>query len=331
MENNQASCMDAETLLPNEKSTLTKTGNRTALLLVLVFIFSNVIQFLMVLPLVLNAEMKYKTIDPLLQKLILYIPTLIGIVLVILIARRILNQKIFENYAKPKTGMSLIVNGFLVCVGAGTFGTILSNIIVILFSCAGISTGMPNVTTSNNSAAATAVNIAYLCAIGPILEETLFRGMILKSLRKFGNLFAIISSSILFGIFHFNLFQLIPTILIGIILAYIAVQAESIVPSIIVHVFYNLFNVGLSMFATNIAQSIIGIINISLIIIAIVILVIGRKHIKIPDGVKSKMSGKQKTVAFYFRSWIFYVLVLIFIISCIVLSSAQSEFISKLG
>ena len=58
-------------------------------------------------------------------------------------------------------------------------------------------------------------------------------------MQKYGNLTAIIVSSILFSMFHLNLVQFVNPVLMGIVLAFIAIKSKSIVPSIIAHIFNN--------------------------------------------------------------------------------------------
>lgn len=319
-----------------EKNTLRKTGNRISLLIILVTVIANVLQFIIVLPFSVNAAMQHKPMDfmqnPLFLQLIMYIPTFIGLFTVILIGRKSLNQKVFSNFGKSKASVRFVAAACLVCIGAGAFGVIFSNLIALLFSHVGVQTGMPNITTPNDLTAKI-VNISYLCVIAPIMEETLFRGIILKSLRRYGNIFAIVASSILFGIFHFNLIQLIPATLIGIVLSYIAIKSESIIPSILAHATNNIVNVVFSIVFAGAAQqqmAIYGLINCTFIIVALVIIIIYRKKLKDFNSYEStQMTGKQKVSRFFFHSWGFYILLAIFVINCIFLSLSSSGLVTK--
>jgi membrane protease YdiL (CAAX protease family) len=62
----------------------------------------------------------------------------------------------------------------------------------------------------------------YIVIIGPICEELVFRGAVMRSLERYGANFAIIVSSLLFGLYHMILFQAAFAFLIGIVLAYTA-------------------------------------------------------------------------------------------------------------
>ncbi|MGN0642771.1 MAG: lysostaphin resistance A-like protein [Huintestinicola sp.] len=79
----------------------------------------------------------------------------------------------------------------------------------------------------------------YVCLIGPVMEELVFRGVLLEGLRKYGNRFGIIMSSVLFGLMHQNFVQCIPAIFLGIVFASMTVRTGSLIPSITVHIINN--------------------------------------------------------------------------------------------
>jgi len=79
----------------------------------------------------------------------------------------------------------------------------------------------------------------YASILGPVWEELLFRGYILRTLRPFGKRFAILGSALLFGVFHGNLLQTPYAVLVGLLLGYITVE-YSLVWSVLLHMFNNL-------------------------------------------------------------------------------------------
>lgn len=81
--------------------------------------------------------------------------------------------------------------------------------------------------------------IIYTCIIAPITEELLFRGMLLKTFSRANQRFAIVASSIFFGLAHGNLTQFMLAFLLGMFLSHITLKHNSILPSIIVHIFVN--------------------------------------------------------------------------------------------
>ncbi len=81
--------------------------------------------------------------------------------------------------------------------------------------------------------------ILYAGIIGPITEEVIFRGAILHYLQKYGRWFALVMSSLLFGLFHANIPQGVFAFFIGGIFAYVTYK-YSIKWAIVLHIFNNL-------------------------------------------------------------------------------------------
>lgn len=78
----------------------------------------------------------------------------------------------------------------------------------------------------------------YAGFLGPIVEEVVFRGVIMNGLKKYGKVFAIVTSSILFAFFHGDITQGIFAFFCGIILGYITTE-YSIKWAIVLHIINN--------------------------------------------------------------------------------------------
>jgi membrane protease YdiL (CAAX protease family) len=75
---------------------------------------------------------------------------------------------------------------------------------------------------------------------GPILEEVLFRGIILEGfLNRYKPQKAIFWSALLFGLFHMNPWQFIPAFITGLLLGYLYLKTRSILPVIFIHIIIN--------------------------------------------------------------------------------------------
>lgn len=64
--------------------------------------------------------------------------------------------------------------------------------------------------------------LVYASLIGPLSEEIVFRGFLLRSLEAYGKKFAIIMSAYMFGLYHANLVQSPFAFLLGLVLGYTA-------------------------------------------------------------------------------------------------------------
>jgi len=85
-----------------------------------------------------------------------------------------------------------------------------------------------------------ALNIILIAVIAPIIEETLFRGILLGSLKKYcGSWTAIIISAAIFSALHMELFGFIPRLALGIGLGYLYEKYNSLLPAIGLHGFNN--------------------------------------------------------------------------------------------
>ena len=80
------------------------------------------------------------------------------------------------------------------------------------------------------------VMLVFSTAVAPaICEELAMRCCSLQLLRKYGKGFAVASVSIVFGLLHGNVVQFIFAFIVGLVLAYITVQTDSVVPAVLVH------------------------------------------------------------------------------------------------
>ena len=79
----------------------------------------------------------------------------------------------------------------------------------------------------------------YASFFGPVSEELIFRGAGLRTFEKYGKVFAILMSSLLFGLFHGNFPQFFFATFVGIIFSYVTLE-YSILWAMAFHIFNNL-------------------------------------------------------------------------------------------
>jgi len=83
-------------------------------------------------------------------------------------------------------------------------------------------------------------SILVFVVVAPLTEELLFRGLILRGfLSRYTVRKAILASAILFGLFHFNPWQLLGAITVGVLFAWWFVQTGSLIPCLFGHAFSN--------------------------------------------------------------------------------------------
>jgi membrane protease YdiL (CAAX protease family) len=75
-----------------------------------------------------------------------------------------------------------------------------------------------------------------VAVVAPIVEELIFRGLILKGLRRNYNSFtAVFMSALLFALFHLNPWQFPATFVLGLLLGWIMIRTDNILLAILGH------------------------------------------------------------------------------------------------
>ena len=113
-----------------------------------------------------------------------------------------------------------------------------------------------------------------LAIIPAIFEELLFRKAILNTSKRYGNMFAVLFSALLFGLIHMNLGQAIFAFGIGIVFAIIAIKTNSIKIPILLHLLNNGYAALTAIFTENsIALGMLNNIVVAIVIFSFIILV----------------------------------------------------------
>lgn len=83
-------------------------------------------------------------------------------------------------------------------------------------------------------------SVVTVCIVAPLLEEMLFRGVILRSfLQQYSRWNAILGSAFLFGLAHLNVYQFVVGAVLGTISGWLYERTRSLWPSIFLHGAYN--------------------------------------------------------------------------------------------
>lgn len=85
-----------------------------------------------------------------------------------------------------------------------------------------------------------ALAVVMVAVVAPVAEELAFRGVILSAFgQRWGKWVAIVSSAALFAAYHFTLWLLVPTFVLGLALGWLTWERRSLWPAIILHALYN--------------------------------------------------------------------------------------------
>lgn len=95
--------------------------------------------------------------------------------------------------------------------------------------------------------------VIIIVLVAPIVEEILFRGILLQRwMTKWGVVPALIVSSFVFAILHFNVIGLF---VFGLIMALLYLRTRTLLVPIVAHMFNNLVAVGLEVFSSQLSQT----------------------------------------------------------------------------
>ena len=150
---------------------------------------------------------------------------------------------IFKLKFKPMINRSGFTGGTMMklltlCLGLQTAASFLAVIIKSILE----KFGLESVTAELNPTTSLPANLFmyfYACLLGPILEELLYRGVLLQSMRKYNERFAIFLSALIFGLMHQNYQQFILGFIVGIPLAVVTIKCGSLLPAVFTHIIMN--------------------------------------------------------------------------------------------
>lgn len=125
--------------------------------------------------------------------------------------------------------------------------------------------------------------------VAPIVEELVFRKVLLDRLRKYGDLLAVLVSGLCFGLYHGNIAQFLYASVLGFIFAYVVIRTGRIRYSIALHICINILGTGILPQIVNMgmmATMIVGLAVIGIIMIGFVLFVLAfaLKKVKFEKG-----------------------------------------------
>jgi hypothetical protein len=98
------------------------------------------------------------------------------------------------------------------------------------------------------------VSLLVIAVTPAICEELLNRGIMMKAYESRGTMKAVVISSILFGVFHYNIMNLFGPILLGLLIGYYVVRTNSIFAGMLAHFLNNAYSMITVYFANKYAK-----------------------------------------------------------------------------
>ncbi len=135
---------------------------------------------------------------------------------------------------------------FGLAIPAGLMICIISDYISSGFTCfvSGFGIYFTDITAESPSNLQEFLLFTIECAVVPaIVEEFAIRGVIMQPLRKYGDRFALVMSSVIFALMHGNMMQIPFALIAGFALGYFAMATGSIWTSVVIHFANNFLSV----------------------------------------------------------------------------------------
>ena len=140
--------------------------------------------------------------------------------------------------------------GVLASLGVCMLANVVASYFVAFFESLGAEDAPPPSFLEPNSQSLL-VNIVVFALLPALLEEMVFRGYVLRALRRYGDWSAIVVSAVLFGLMHGNISQIPFALIVGLALGWLYVATENIWLAVSVHFTNNAFSFLLEYLSIN--------------------------------------------------------------------------------
>lgn len=159
---------------------------------------------------------------------------LIGLPLIALMVSRIPAERIERRRMKPGHFVLAAMMGYAVGIVSNVIGNIVT-IIIGLMKGSMVQNEILNMTSGVNMLIA----LIYMVICAPIMEELVFRKLIVDRAVRYGQGIAVVVSGLMFGLFHGNLNQFVYASTLGAFLAFLYVKTGNIKITIGIHMLFN--------------------------------------------------------------------------------------------
>lgn len=159
---------------------------------------------------------------------------LVGMPIMIALVYRVPATVIPKKKMKVSHFLLALIMSYSLMYCSNIVGLILTTIIGVLKGSA-VNNAVLNVVSDTN----VLVIILYMVILAPIMEELVFRKLIVDRTARYGQGVSIVVSGLMFGLFHGNLNQFVYATVLGMFFAFLYVKTGNIKVSIGVHMFIN--------------------------------------------------------------------------------------------
>lgn len=146
---------------------------------------------------------------------------------------------------EKRNSTAWIISFFAVClildIGATGFNTLFRAPLTSFMKWFSNLAGTSEIASAPKMTQGDVAAVLYSVLFAPVLEELVFRGLFYAALRRYGRWLAIITSALMFGFMHMNIYQFVGAVLSGIIYAVLRDRA-GLMMSVMLHIVTNWLN-----------------------------------------------------------------------------------------
>ena len=203
-----------------------------------------------------------------------------------------------------KAKVDLTLGGVFIGLGTTVLASYITGYIQLAFEAVGIGLSMPEYEIPETVPGLVLYVIAL--AVAPaFIEEMIFRGIVMQSLRRYGDIFALVASALIFGIFHLNMVQMPYAFILGLCIGYFVMRTGSLWVGVIIHFINNgtavVFELAMPHMTEEmlvLANSVYNLVFVILAVIAIAFVLVRYKDIFRFEPSRSSLPSGKRIVYF---------------------------------
>jgi membrane protease YdiL (CAAX protease family) len=169
----------------------------------------------------------------------------VGLPLCILLIRRVPKLE----FERRDMTFGQFLTAIVMCFGIMYPLSLVGNLLSMLFGA--LTGGGVNPIEAAVNSSSPLMTLIFAVILGPVLEEILFRGLIVSRLRRYGDKAAIIFSAAVFALYHGNFFQLFYAFGLGLFFAFIYARTGKLRYTIGLHMIVNFIGAFVSSIVTD--------------------------------------------------------------------------------
>lgn len=143
-----------------------------------------------------------------------------------------------ERVEQNKWSLSALAGVFLICMATIYIGNLIGQLLMFLVS---LITGKPMANNLQDLILNMDIPVLFLFTVivAPIMEELMYRKLLIDRIRQYGEGICVVVSGLLFGLAHGNFYQFFYAFALGAIFAYLYLKSGNIKYTIVFHMIIN--------------------------------------------------------------------------------------------